>query len=79
MRMLPAPIHERAVAHGPPTPLALLSPLQLQKCQGTEQGSHETPCHADLRCDGLQEMLETCVLQHHRKRSSQTVNVDVVS
>jgi hypothetical protein len=24
-------------------------------------------------------MLETCVLQHHRKRSSQTVNVDVVS
>jgi hypothetical protein len=73
-KKLPAPIHEKAVAPCPPTPSAQLSLLQPQKYLGTEGGSHETLSHADLRCGGLQEKPETCVLQYHKRILFSTTN-----
>jgi hypothetical protein len=72
--MLPVPIHEKAVAPYPPIPSAQLSLPQPHKYPGTEEGSHGTLSHADLRCDGLQEKPETCVLQYHKRILFSTVN-----
>jgi hypothetical protein len=76
--MLPAPIHEKAVALYPPIPSAQLSLLQPQRYLGTEGGSHETLSHADPRCGGLQEKPETCVLQYHKRILFSTTNSNVV-
>jgi hypothetical protein len=67
IRILPVPVHEKAVAPYPPIPSTQQSPPQPQKSLGTEEGSHETLSHVDLRCGGLQVKPETCVLQYHKK------------